>query len=303
MTHPDGPVLITGATGYIGCALACALIKSGRDVHAVVRPSSDTSRLAKICGVENIHCFKDRKRDLAAIIANVSPVTVFHLAATQGADRSDDDIIDGNLNFAMDLVSALALSDTVKLVNVGSYWQFDSNGTYAPNSLYSACKQAAQDILDYQAEAENIPAISVIFYDVYGPGDWRGKLTAHLATAAGGTVLDMSPGEQKLDMVYIDDAISALEKAEQLADKPGHTRYFAGTGSPLSLRAIAETYGQVSGHRLALNWGARPYANGQIFDPCPPNPKVPNWIAKTGLAEGLAKTAEIDLASMKAPQD
>lgn len=52
MTHPDGPVLVTGATGNTGRAVVEALARRGAPVRAMVRAGTDRSRLPE--GVQTV---------------------------------------------------------------------------------------------------------------------------------------------------------------------------------------------------------------------------------------------------------
>lgn len=48
----DGPVLVVGGTGYLGRQVVDAVLRRGRQVHALVRPGSDATRLQTAEGVE-----------------------------------------------------------------------------------------------------------------------------------------------------------------------------------------------------------------------------------------------------------
>ncbi len=41
-------ILLTGANGFVGSHLARVLVEEGAEVHAVVRPGADLSRIAEL---------------------------------------------------------------------------------------------------------------------------------------------------------------------------------------------------------------------------------------------------------------
>ena len=74
-------VLVTGATGFIGSALARRLLKDGADVHVLVRAGSSPRKLGAAWSRVTRHVgdLSDEKSLLAAARA-ARPEAVFHLA-------------------------------------------------------------------------------------------------------------------------------------------------------------------------------------------------------------------------------
>ena len=75
-------ILITGAAGFIGACLTRNLIAAGHEVHALVRPGSDTWRLADVEGQYTRHRVDllDGSGVRQAVTASRSEI-IFHLAA------------------------------------------------------------------------------------------------------------------------------------------------------------------------------------------------------------------------------
>ena len=62
-------------------------------------------------------------------------------------------------------------------------------------------------------------------------------------------------------------------------------------GSPQSLRKVVERLMTVSGTPVEVNWGARPYPEGQILIPWL-GPLPPKWLPKISLEDGLSQIVE-----------
>jgi nucleoside-diphosphate-sugar epimerase len=293
MTH----VLVTGATGFLGGQLCAQLESAGWRVTAVLRPDSDASRLP--------HRIRSRRtdgstRDLIDVLSRTGPDAVLHLASRFVAEHTHEDVttlVDGNVRFTVQLLEAMAASGVRSLVNTGTFWQYDTEGRTRPVSLYAATKQAASVLIDHEARARGLRAITLHLFDVYGPGDPRRKLLPLLLDlAAAGGRLDMSPGEQLIDLVHVDDVTRAYQRAAerllsgQEGDLPaGHERYAVSGGSPVSLRDLVALVGQATGRSLDIAWGARPYREREVMVPWRTGVPLPGWSPRIPLRDGIAE--------------
>lgn len=106
--------------------------------------------------------------------------------------------------------------------------------------------------------------------------------------------LGLSPGEQKLDLLNIRDAVDAFTAALSLQlkeNQPGVQEFYLRSGEIISVRKLIDLYSQVSGKNLRVNWGARPYRSREVMQPWAEGENLPGWKAKVNLAEGLREFA------------
>ncbi len=202
------------------------------------------------------------------ILCKSKPVIVFHLASlflVQHQSNEIESLIKSNILFGAQLVEAMVKKETYKLVNTGTSWQHYNNEDCGPVNLYSATKQAFEAILKFYAEATPLKAITLKLFDTYGPNDPRPKLFNLLKKVAEEQKpLAMSPGEQLIDIVYIDDVVDAFIIAAErlLNDKVEHYEdYAVSSGSPIKLRDLVKIYEEVIGsyrQRIAnrVGWSA-----------------------------------------------
>src|SRR5688572_11702369 len=78
MSLPSGMCLVTGATGFVGSAVARALLKAGLPVRVLARPRSDRRNLAGL-DVKIAEGSLEEPEKLAAAVAGCR--YVFHVAA------------------------------------------------------------------------------------------------------------------------------------------------------------------------------------------------------------------------------
>jgi len=285
--------LITGTTGFIGTHLAARLKADGWSVQGIVRKAGPPRAISPEIA---LHEHDGSTESLISIVSRVRPTVVFHLASLFIAEHRSEDVenlVRSNVLFGSQLAEAMIVNKAYALVNTGTSWQHYQNEDYNPVCLYAATKQAYEAVLRYYTEAHPLKVITLKLYDTYGPGDRRQKLFAILRKhSPGQPSLAMSPGEQFVDLVYIDDVIDAfIMAAERLLAQPMLRReeYAVSSGKPLRLKELVGLYGQLRGAQLPVEWGKRPYRSREVMVPWTGGSPLPGWTPKVGLEEGIQR--------------
>jgi nucleoside-diphosphate-sugar epimerase len=297
-SHPDlicSPVLITGANGFIGGHLARRLVEAGAEVHVIVRSGSD-QRLTPSGTV--LHEHSGDTADLVRLTERIRPCLTFHLATRFVSRHQPGDVLPlvaDNVGFAVQLFEALSRSETRRIVSASSAWQRAGDGSYNPPALYAATKQAADDILRYYTDSGELRAITLILHDTYGVMDRREKIIPLLERAAlAGATVELSPGEQRIDLVHVADVVDAFILAGRRLleqSEPAREEFVVSSDSRHSLREIAELHSSLSqqlrGVAPRLLWGARAYRRNEIMEPWSGGARLPGWEPRVSLSDGL----------------
>jgi nucleoside-diphosphate-sugar epimerase len=288
--------LVAGATGFVGSHLVKRLVDDGWSVHIVVRPQSNLDIISDIIEKLTIHRHDGTTEGILGILNEAKPKIVFHLASLFLAEHQTKDIeslIKSNILFGTQLIEAMVRNKTYKLINTGTSWQHYNNEDYNPVNLYAATKQAFETILKFYIETTPLKAITLKLFDTYGPDDSRPKLFNLLKKVAEEQKpLAMSPGEQLIDIVYIDDVVDAFMIATKrlLSEQGGkYEEYAVSSGKPVKLRDIVKIYEEVIGRELPIEWGGRPYREREVMLPWNRGESLPGWKPVVGLVEGIKR--------------
>ncbi len=245
--------LVTGATGFVGGHVVRRLVDDGWIVDALVRDPAATL----LPGV-GIHPIPEPIDDLIGLVDDLQPQVCFHLATAFRGVHVPADIepmVTANVGFGTALAEAVSQAGECTFVNTGTVWQHFDARPYSPVSLYAAMKQAFTDVLRFYQEVAGLPVVTLELTDTYGPGDPRPKLLPILLRAARQhTQLQMTDGTQLIDLLHVDDAVSALLATAD--GTPGET-YGASGGETLNLRDLVARFESVSGLHVDAEWGAR----------------------------------------------
>ena len=288
-------ILVTGATGFIGSSLIRKL-KSDYEVYAIARLSSNKDFLIK----NEIQYYVDngKTEELLGFLNKEKFDGIVHLASlflNQHSLKDIEALVDSNILFSTRLLQTAVTSGVKWFINTSTFWQHYQNKNFSPVNLYAATKQAFEDIARYYMETTNIGFVTIALNDTYGPGDTRPKLfTLWKDIAESGRALDMSPGEQEIDISYIDDVVDAyvklisLLKFSELSEYKGKT-YAVSSGERMSLRDIAKVFEKVSGKKININGGGKEYRKREVMKPWDLGEPVPGWKQKVTLEEGILK--------------
>ena len=288
--------IITGATGFIGSNLVRVLLKNNSKITIITRKNSDYSKILDIKDKLNIYEYNGDIIELVNLFNLINPDLVIHLASSFILNHRLDEIdklIDSNIGFGTQILEAMKLSNCKKIINTSSYYQHYNNEIYNPVNLYAATKQAFEDIIYYYSSEYNIKSITLELFDTYGENDSRPKILNLLNNYANSKkALDMSLGEQILDITYIDDIVSAYLKTIQLISIKEDNipdKYSLISENRIKLKDLVRLYEQVTNKKINVNLGAKPYRNRQIMNPWDKGKHLPQWQARISISEGIKK--------------
>lgn len=288
--------IITGATGYIGSHVVRLLLGRGWNIGIIAQPEFGYGYIEDIRSQIDVFEYDGDINRLIGYFKGKNADVVMHLAAAVITNYTPEQIpvlIRSNIEFGTQVLEAMKFSATRLFIGTGSYWQNYNSDTYNPVDLYAATKEAFEKILQYYVDAFGFRAVTLRLFDVYGEDDRRPKLWTLLRDIAGtDRSLDISAGEQMLDMVHVNDVADAYEAAyRHLRENPGvHNEIFGVyTGEMKSLKEIVELYKKILGKEMKLNWGARPYKDREVMRPFEGYAKLPNWENNITLEMGLTK--------------
>jgi nucleoside-diphosphate-sugar epimerase len=294
-------VIITGGNGYVGSELIRQLLAQGVEVHAIA--NNHTERLSGLLPSTSIHAISSDFAAVASLVQQIRPDAILHLAAVHAEPPTFDEMM-GMLNCSLLLGVALlhgaqACDNRPVFIHAGTYWQFD-DGVYAPNTFYSAAKQALHDLLMYYRRVHSMRSVTLVLYDIFGPNDTRPKLWSNIRHAPAGSTFPTSEGRQYIELVHVSDVAHAFVYATSLLleDSPLGPLHAIRSGVHITLRQLLEQVKQRIGLDLNFEWGVIPYWPGQIFEPWQ-GPVLPGWQPTIDPVNGIADL----LASLPIAQD
>lgn len=289
-------ILVTGATGFIGQNLVKVLLDKNYEVHCIVRADSNTSNMSQKV---TIFKYDENIDNLIEYFNKQNFDGVIHLASLFLASHTKNDIsnlVSSNIKFGTELLEACKISNTKWFINTGTFWQNYENEDYNPVNLYAATKKAFESIAKYYTQTSNLIFTTIKLNDTFGANDTRNKvfnLWNKIATS--GEVLEMSAGEQIIDISYVEDVVSAYEVL--IAHLTSHqkeefkNKTFAVTSSErMSLKELSKVFEEATNKKLNIKWGAIPYREREVMIPYDKGQTVPNWNQKYTLKQAMQKT-------------
>ena len=226
-------ILLTGAAGFIGSALALRLLERGNEVIGIDNhndyydPTIKEARLARYVDHHNYTHLRIDLGDRAAIeecFATHKPQRVVNLAAQAGVRYSIENplaYIDSNIvGFAHILEGCrhhgvehlvYASSSSVYGANTAMPFSVHDNVDH-PLSLYAASKKSNELMAHTYSHLYGLPTTGLRFFTVYGP--WgRPDMALFKFTKAilAGEPIDVfNYGKHRRDFTYIDDIVEGV---------------------------------------------------------------------------------------------
>jgi nucleoside-diphosphate-sugar epimerase len=288
-------ILITGATGYIGRELV-RILQDKFDLFVLVRSTSNISELLNL----NCEIIKfTTNKEIVNILESLEVDGIIHFASSIIVEHNEEDIdilIDNNIKFGTFLLEGCKKSNVKWFINTGTFWQNYQDKEYNPVNLYAASKEAFENIAKFYTATSSLIFTTIKLNDTFGPNDTRAKIfNLWNKIANTGELLDMTKGEQFIDISYIEDIVSAYEIMinhlnSEFKNNFNNKTYAVKSNERMTLKELAKRFEQITNQILNINWGGRQYKEREVMIPLADIEIVPGWKQKYSLNDAIIKT-------------
>lgn len=282
-------IAVSGTRGFVGSQVARHLSARG---HQVIPIHRLVAHGAAACDTLPSDCIDvgSSDVDLQECFDRVAPdaIVLVGAASSSGDGISDArDLVEGNVLLPSRLLAACRGARTRHALLLGTFWQEQRGTGQGPRNLYAATKQALVPIATHYAET-GMQITQLQLFDTYGPGDPRPKVyNLMLQAAIQGLSLDLSPGQQKIHLVHVNDVCRAIELAlVAVPQESGFSTYCVDSQALISVQELAEEVRLlVPSFRFRL--GARRYRSSEVMHPMCLHGRLPGWTPTIPLDQGL----------------
>jgi len=308
-------VFITGATGFLGSALARALTRAGVEVHALARATADRSVLE---GTPITWHLGDVAAPTSLRGAMEGAEWIVHAAGRLGEAGVREDVyqrlhVEGTRNV---LAEALTLGNPARVLHVSTAGVVGptpgsaatEEAAYRPTNAYERSKAAAEKVA-LEFDSRGLPVVVCRPAFVYGPGDRH--VLGLFQAIRGGRFFFIDGGRHECHPTLIADVVAGMMLCLRKG-RPGAIYNLAGPRA-VTFRELGETIAAAMGvraPRLALpRWAAMLGASGLELLAWASRRKPPlsrtavaffsedRWYSWQRAQEELGYTPEVDLAA------
>ena len=248
-------ILITGATGFIGQQLLKRLIEQHHTVaiHSRNQPREIDS---------NVLFFSGELNKFHKEIITFSPEYVFHLAGSSiyPKNKEAEELLwSSNVNYGNTLLSIVKDIQELIFVNFTTSLAYEDTNI-APSSFYALTKANFIQSLNYYARLHSLRVFNLILYTVYGKGDKAKRALNYILDSLDASEpISMSPGEQLMDFIHVDDVVGlCLHLLEHNPNKKMEEIH-VGTGRGTTLKQAAQLIASLNHQKANIHFGSIPY--------------------------------------------
>ena len=304
----DGPIMVTGAGGFIGINMLTTLLSVRDDVYGVSEnPLNNWRFIAAGIPVKNLlQCDITDTHQVRKLISTCQPKGVFNFAAYGAYSKQDEyeKIYRTNFIASVDLIEALRKNDFSFFIQAGSSSEYGYNsaapaedGELLPNSHYAVSKAAIWHAVQNFGKTYKLPVAHLRIYSAYGPWEEPDRLVPVLLAALRKKTWPplVSPLISR-DFIHVDDVVEAfIHIAAGMNTTIAGNAFNVGTGVKTTIEELCKIVTELfqietppvfssmpdRGWDL-INWYARPDKIKSML----------NWHSRISLKDGLKQASD-----------
>ena len=204
-------IIITGITGFLGSNLARKLIRSNSPIIGIINSQksidriSDFSDKCKLISLPDLNNFLELKK--------YALFGIVHAATVYGRDsESREDIYKCNYELPIQILKNTRKFNPKFFINIDTFY----NNKISLEKNMNTYIESKKDLIKYLKKFKtnsSFKIFNLILHHIYGPGDSKHKFTSRLINLLNHEdYLDLTPGLQERDFIYITDACEAISQ-------------------------------------------------------------------------------------------
>lgn len=245
-----GPILVIGASGFIGANLLHSILPVRSDVVGTFF-SGEPWRLKDIPSANLHFCNTQDELSVDALLHKIEPKTIFDCSAFGAYSFEQDAARIHTTNY----LSLIRLLEKLRGLDIAAYVHAGSSSEYGlnadgpvesapaiPNSHYAVSKGAASLAICYYGKMLDLPAVNLRLYSAYGPWEDSSRLIPTLCrNSLDGFLPHFAKESTSRDFIHVDDVVCAFLLSAVQMDKTLYGESFnIGTGVKTSLADLAQ---------------------------------------------------------------
>lgn len=281
-------ILITGVNGFLGSEIAKKLIGSF-EVIGLEHPLSDLKRIKEL----NIKVYSS-DNIVDTIFSEKKVWAVLHVATLYRRSRNESlmSLIDTNVVLPVKLFELAERNGCELFINTDTFFN-DPTNKYSYLQDYVLSKKQVIEWL--KLIQDKCKLVNMKIFHMYGPNDAPNKFIPQIISFLKDNTktIELSPGEQRRDFIYIDDVVTAFEtvinRESQILSK--FQEFEIGTSHSVSIREFVDLAKTLSGSTSELKFGAIDYRQGEIMESKADTSELSllGWKPEFNLERGLQK--------------
>lgn len=249
--HLQGPILVLGASGFVGANLFREILKYRSDVVG-------TSSHLPAWRLQDLPAGNQRAIDLLveqnldALLDEVAPRTVFNCVAygAYSFQTTPELIYQTNFSLTERIVRKLSTRRIAAYIHAGSSSEYGDaaeapteSAEMQPNSDYSVSKVACANLIRFYGSKHAFPGINLRLYSVFGPYEDAARLIPTVVRCGlKGVYPEFVDPNISRDFIYIDDTCEAfIDAALQMKPELYGASINIGSGRKVTIADVAAT--------------------------------------------------------------
>jgi dolichol-phosphate mannosyltransferase len=280
-----GPILVIGASGFIGANILRTALKYRDDVVGTIF-SGQSWRLDGVPSYNVSFMNLQDPVSVHSLLGRLSPRTIFDCSSF-GAYSFEQDfprIHATNYVSFINLMETLSSCDIHAYVHAGSSSEYGRNSAgprendpLEPNSHYAVSKAGVAQAINFYGRERGMPVVNLRLYSIYGPYEDSSRLIPTLCeNALRGELPPFANPRISRDFVHVDDAAEAFFSAAlRMNENMRGESYNIGTGVETTLGGLARLARELFGLGAEIRFDS---SESRAWD-------VEHWFANAEKAE------------------